>query len=76
MVTVKDLKNQIGKRGPHPVLHCTVCGEDNSANSGDYFMTPDDYVFRHCGEPMVLATRHVVYRPVIIENKNSKENRS
>lgn len=37
-VTVADLVDQIGMKGPRPVLHCTKCGVDFRANRGDYFL--------------------------------------
>lgn len=64
MVRVRDLHDQTGRRGPHALLHCVVCGNDNSANKGDYFMARSDYMFTCCGQPMVLAVRRTVYRHV------------
>lgn len=64
MVKVKDLQNQIGVNGPHPLLHCTVCGHDYSANSGDYFMASPNTILKCCGFPMVLAVKRTVYRHV------------
>ena len=37
MVTVADLKDQIGTQRPRPILYCTLCGAENSAHKGDYF---------------------------------------
>ena len=64
MVKVKDLREQIGMKGPHPLLHCTVCGGDYSANAGDYFMANPDTVLKCCEFPMVLAVKQTVYRHV------------
>lgn len=63
MVTVADLKDQIGVPGPHPKLHCPSCGDDYSANAGDYWNVSETKEFRcdNCGTPLVLAVRRVVY---------------
>lgn len=63
-VTVADLKDQVGKPGPHPNLYCECCGSEYSANAGDYFMHPHDYIFECCDEPMVLAIKHTTYERV------------
>jgi hypothetical protein len=44
-VTVDDLKNQTGEPSPHPILRCTECGEENSANLSDYSLLPKHHVF-------------------------------
>lgn len=61
-VTVADLP-AYGSNLKGIVLHCTVCGEDNSADRGDYFMMQPDMVLMHCRRPMELAIRKVVYEP-------------
>ena len=62
MVKVKDLRNQIGTTEPQrPLLHCTVCGGDYSANAGDYFMAKPSKVLKCCKVPMVLAIKRAVY---------------
>lgn len=61
-VTVGDLRDQIGKDGPRPLLYCPICGGEYSANAGDYFMAPKTHVFRCCGEPMRLITKRTVYK--------------
>ena len=63
-VTVADLKNQTGVPGPHPNLHCQLCGADFSANAGDYgnwngFAAT--HVFKHCGRPMRLVFKRIIY---------------
>lgn len=68
-VHVRDLKNQTGEPGPHAVLHCCLCGEDNSANKSDYFMLPDDHVFMCCDAEMQLAVKKEVYELVTPEKK-------
>ena len=62
LVHVKDLPDQIGTAGPRALLLCAVCGEENSAHRGDYFLASPETVLRHCGEPMRLATKGTVYR--------------
>jgi hypothetical protein len=63
-VKVSDLKDQIGMNEPRPILMCTCCGAQYSANKGDYFMHSPDHTFECCDEPMVLATKRVVYTEV------------
>ena len=63
-VRVRDLKSYTGTAGPRPCLHCQICGDEVSADAGDYgyfngFM-PDD-VFTHCERPMVLVFKKTVY---------------
>lgn len=62
MVQVKDLPDLFGKRGVRPMLYCELCGAENSADKGDYFNLPPDFVFECCGEPMELVTKHTIYR--------------
>jgi hypothetical protein len=62
-VTVGDLKPQSGP-GPHPVLHCQLCGSTFSANAGDYGVwngSRKDDVFNHCGRPMRLVFKRVIF---------------
>jgi len=61
-VRVRDLKDQIGTSGPRPFLYCETCGEESSANAGDYFMARPDTVFKCCGEPMRLVTKQTPLR--------------
>ena len=68
-VRVSDLIPQTGKPGPHPVLHCRICGEDDSANQNDYFAYPSAHVFKCCGEPVQLAVKEIVYRRVKLPQK-------
>lgn len=63
-VRVGDLKEQTGESGPHPFLYCEECGEECSANKTDYFLLPDDYVFRHCGYDMKLVRRRAILEEV------------
>ncbi len=59
-IRVKDLKDQSGMNGPRPFLLCRKCGNESSANKGDYFMAKPDYVFTCCDIPMLLVTRETV----------------
>ena len=63
-IRVGDLKNQTGVPGPHPILVCRVCSQENSANAGDYFNMVEHHIFTHCGEEMELAMRRIVYDTV------------
>ncbi len=72
MITVADLKEQTDTPEPRPVLHCFACGEDFSANKGDYFNRPETYPFFCCDKPMELATKRVVYEPVPPSTKTSR----
>lgn len=61
MVQVKDLKDQIGTATSGRLfLYCLECGEEYSANKGDYFMAEPDHVFQCCGQDMILATKRTV----------------
>jgi hypothetical protein len=64
IIMVKDLRDQIGMAGQRPFLYCAACGEQASANKGDYFSLPPRYVFAHCGEPMRLVTSRTVLTDV------------
>jgi hypothetical protein len=59
-VRVKDLKDQIGTND-RSLLLCPKCGEENSANAGDYFMADPEAIFKHCGVNMQLVTKRIVY---------------
>ena len=58
MVQVKDLPDLMDKSRASEFLYCTVCGAENSASKGDYFMLPENHVFKCCNEPMILAVKH------------------
>lgn len=65
VVKCGDLKDQSGP-GPHPVLYCVHCGDEYSANKGDYFDTPEDEVMTcpTCEEPMQLVVKTTTFRQV------------
>lgn len=65
LVTVGDLKDQIGTSGPRPDLYCAACGNEYSANAGDYFNHPFNHVFVCCDEPMKLCVRRVTHEEVL-----------
>jgi len=67
-VTVGDLRT--APRGS--MLYCDKCGEENSATYGDYFMAPDDHVFKHCGRNMRLVTKGTVYATVARQTGSMK----
>jgi hypothetical protein len=61
-ITKAMLSNQIlNKSRSGELLYCLECGSEFSANSGDYFMQPDNYVFMCCNEPMILAKKQIDY---------------
>jgi hypothetical protein len=60
MITKKDLKDQILEKDGS-FLFCELCGNEFSANKGDYFQMKDDDFFQ-CpddGTYMVLATKKI-----------------
>jgi hypothetical protein len=64
LIKVFDLKDQLETPYPRPILYCTECRAEYSANKGDYFMASPDYIFRHCGKPMLLVVKREVYTEV------------
>jgi len=54
----KNLKDQI-LTDDNTIMYCSVCGAENSANSGDYWNVPDDHKFICCDEVMSLVTKHI-----------------
>lgn len=69
-ITVADLRDQIGAPEPRPVLYCKKCGSTHSADAGDYFYASRDMVLSHCGEPMSLVVRRVVFDEVVVEGSD------
>ena len=63
-IRVRDLKDQIDTKGPRPILYCSICGAENSAHAGDYFLARPDHVFTCCGEPMLLVVKSTHYTEV------------
>lgn len=66
MITVADLPELVtreGYQGPRPILRCSACGVEFSADVGDYFSLTPDYEFKCCNEPMELVTREVRFIP-------------
>lgn len=72
-VTVGDLSNQIGTLEPRPLLYCSRCGSEISANKGDYFMASDSDVFRCCGRLMRLVFKRTIYVSASLLSENSQE---
>ena len=64
MIYVKDLKDQTNMKGNRPILHCTVCGADYSANAGDYFNCEEDTPLFCCNEPLRLGFKKVVFEDI------------
>lgn len=62
-ITIGMLKDQI-LTDNKSMLYCRKCGGEYSANSGDYFMTRADYVFKCCGVNLMLATKRTVFEAV------------
>jgi hypothetical protein len=66
-VKVGDLQDQTMSGNvvkPQPFLYCQLCDAEYSANKGDYWDAADEHEFTHCGEPMHLVRKHVVYEKV------------
>ena len=61
LVYVRDLPDLTGAAYPRPLLLCRRCGREASAHRGDYFLAPEDYLFRCCGRPMELVTKRTAY---------------
>jgi hypothetical protein len=61
---VKDLKYQLGAKGPRPMLYCEQCGNETSAHKGDYFDCSPETILKCCEEPLHLGIKRVVYEPV------------
>jgi hypothetical protein len=58
----RNLKDQITDKSDHRIMLCPLCGEESSANKGDYFMLPEDHKFQCCGQTMELVTKVTSYR--------------
>ncbi len=63
-IRVADLTDLTGVSHLHPMLHCSTCGAEYSANRGDYFAADPSTVFRCCRKPMRLVTKQTVYAEV------------
>jgi hypothetical protein len=68
MVRVSDLVDQIGHNGPRAILYCSACGQEASANAGDYWNLPNNYEFECCGFPMVKVVKSTHYSHVDAEH--------
>ena len=56
IIKKSDLHDHILKPGAKGlVLVCRVCGNEFSANHGDYWCFPDDHEFHCCNKPMLLG---------------------
>jgi hypothetical protein len=63
-VIVKNLPNN-PKSGV--VLYCPFCAATFSALRADYFFHPPDEALMHCGTPMALVRKSVLYEPLTLE---------
>ena len=64
VITVGDLRDQINLDGAREFLLCRVCGQEASANRGDYFMAGPESKLICCGQPLLLVRRRVIYDEV------------
>jgi hypothetical protein len=56
MVTVKDLADHcFTEERSNEVLYCEICENLFSANKGDYWNLPENYVFKCCDCEMLLV---------------------
>lgn len=46
------------------IMYCPNCFQEFSANSGDYWNVPENYVFKHCNLTMLLGYKKTVYEPI------------
>jgi len=54
----KNLKDQI-LTDDKKIMFCNICGTEGSANSGDYWNTPEEYRFKCCNRTMSLVNKKV-----------------
>ena len=62
-IKVKHLRDQIGTND-RAILYCPKCGEENSANAGDYFMANPETIFKHCNVNMALVVKRTTYQRI------------
>ena len=60
---VRDLPELMGAPYPRPILWCSRCAMEYSADGSDYSRYSLDYVFKHCGRNMRLVVKQVEYVP-------------
>lgn len=59
MITVNELPDSPPS---FAMLHCAACGNDYSANRGDYFLLgPDEEIKCECEAQLFITTRRTVY---------------
>lgn len=66
MIKVKDLKAQTGP-GNHPILLCTKCGVEYSANANDYQNNSEQLVLTCCRRQLRLVIKRTTYEPVALK---------
>ena len=61
---MKDQTGVYGKDRDRKILHCPVCDSEFSGNAGDYFMFPDNHVFKcfGCQAEMELVTKETTVK--------------
>ena len=68
-LTYGDLKDQIGMQGVKDILLCQSCGNECSANAGDYWNRPKNVIIScECGGEFIIG--HFVTK--FIETKKAK----
>lgn len=60
----RTLPNGVHIEARQPMLRCSACGGEYSANPGNYFMADPNTVMRCHGRPLQLVDRVVTYQPV------------
>lgn len=57
---INNLEDQLGQGSTRTIMVCQVCPTEYSAQKGDYWDLPEDYVFTHHAQPMMLAKKKTV----------------
>ena len=61
---VDNMVDQISHPENKAIMLCSICGNEYSANKGDYWLYKPNFIFTCCGTSMQLVTKHTVYRAV------------
>jgi hypothetical protein len=64
ILTYGDLRSHTGTPGPRPILVCTGCGGEYSADAGDYWDRPASKHIQcgECGCAVKLVLKRTVYQ--------------
>ena len=56
-----------------PILYCSSCGDEASADPGDYWNVRHDrpIICGNCGDPMRLVDKRTVYEDVVLPTKET-----